>query len=384
MINIENLAVFVESQLNANTENLIYKTFHIHQEMDRRYEGTTNFIPSIINSPNGSYLPKNDMKGERITFTLQILLPVKQLVDWNTTVNDFIWRINGKTFYINDAYGNGDFLYKSNYVYYKVSNNAVVVPAGGSVIKAIKVICSVPTFGTIGPENMEVQQEVAGYLPIDKTIEYIDIQIPIALKTINDFAIGDEVSVSMAIDNSNPWVASNSTEYNAQPAENRFNTGSLFFGSGTALAAHMNIFYFKSAQWSVAIAPATLGGFVYAKNPSHPNNLTYYKIKQTDFSIKSARMPLVEQAFGNNLAVSAIVQSDTKYICTAYYEKNTLLHDLVADMITGSNLNRIYVLKIELIDRIVYVRVIIYDTSVVFPSDEFSVIPLVFTKAMEL
>jgi hypothetical protein len=38
----------------------------------------------------------------------------------------------------------------------------------------------------------------------------------------------------------------------------------------------------------------------------------------------------------------------------------------------------------ELIDRIAYARVIIYDTSVVFPSDEFSVIPLVFTKAMEL
>jgi hypothetical protein len=99
---------------------------------------------------------------------------------------------------------------------------------------------------------------------------------------------------------------------------------------------------------------------------------------------KSSRIPLVEQAFGYNLAESAIVQADTKYICTAYYEKNTLLHDLVADMITGSNLNRIYMLKIELLDRISYARVIIYDTSVVFPSDEFSVIPFVFTKAMEL
>ena len=383
MINVENLAAFVESQLNANTEDLVFKTFHIQQKVDRRYEGTINFIPSIINSPNGSYLPKNDMKGERITFTLQILLPVKQLVDWNTTVNDFIWRINGRTFYINDAYGNGDFLYKSNYVYYKVSNNAVVVPAGGSVIKAIKVICSVPTFGTIGPENMDIQQEVSSYLPIDKTIEYIDIQVPIALKTINDFAIGDEVSVSLSIANSNPWVASNSTEYNAQPSNVKFGT-STPYSNATALAAAMNLLYFKSTQWAVAISPATGGGSIYARNPAHPNYLTFYKIKQTDFSIKSARMPLVEQAFGNNLADSAIVQSDTKYICTAYYEKNTLLHDLVADMTTGSNLNRVYMLKMELIDRIAYARVIIYDTSVVFPSDEFSVIPLVFTKAMEL
>ena len=383
MINIEKLAEFIQSQLNANTEGLIYKTFNIHQEMDRRYEGTTNFIPSIINSPNGTYLPKNDIRGERITFTVQILLPTKQIPDWNSSVNDFIWRINGKTFYINDAYGNGEFLYKQNYAYYKVSNNALVIPASGSVLKTIKVLCSVPNFGTIGPENMDVQQEVAGYLPIDKTIEYIDVQLPISLKTINDFTIGDEVNVSLAIANSDIWVASNATEYNAQPASDRFTWGNVI-ATSSQLLDFVNSNFFKSTQYAVARAFNAVGVGFYARNPSHPNYLSFYRIKQTDFTIKSGRVPLVEQAFNYNLAESAIIQGDTKYICTAYYEKNSLLHDLVADMITGSNFNRIYMLKIELIDRILYARVILYDTSVVFPSDEFSVIPLVFTKAMEL
>jgi hypothetical protein len=383
MISIVKLSEFVQSLLNDNNESLTFKTFNVYQNLDQIFEegSTVNFIPSIINSPNGNYLPKNDIRGERLSFSLQVLLPVEKLPNWYDFVNVFVWKLNGKVFYINNEYGNGDYLYKVGTTYFKVSTNEVVVPSG--IIKTLKMICNTPTFGTISSENFEMQQQVAGYLPIDKTKEYIDVQIPISLRAINDFSIGDEVDVFVAIANNSLWISSTLTEWNLQPSENRY-TFPIPVANVSELVDSLNSTHYKDTTYSVARAQLPDTTYVYAKNPAHPNYLTFYKIKQNDFTIKSSRIPLVEQAYGQNLAQTSIVQADTKYICTSYYEKNSFLHDLVADMTSGSNLNRIYMLKMQLIDRTIYERVILYDTSVVFPADEFAVIPLVFTKAMEL
>lgn len=69
---------------------------------------------------------------------------------------------------------------------------------------------------------------------------------------------------------------------------------------------------------------------------------------------------------------------------TAYYEKGGILDNILLDIALGTNMNKKYWLKMELPNSTVYQKVIIFDNSVVFPIDEFAIIPLIFAKASKV
>lgn len=305
MIDVVKLASFIETKLNSNTKGLIFRTYTYEKDLDKRYEKIdgvkTNFIPSIITSPIGSYLPMNDVQGARLSFSVEILLPLSKKISWIDMLNDFVWSINGKMFYVGS-----DGSYDETY-------------ASGDT--SIKMTCQVPSFGSISPQNFEVVQQVSNYLPIQKTEMYITINIPISLKTIKGFSVGDEAKIYLSA--------------------------------------------YTSESYS-----------------TH----TYTKLKVSDFSIKNTKVPNTEHYYGDTTGETAIVQNDVKYIMTAYYEKGGLLDTILTDITTGSNPNKKYWLKLYLPNSTnpIYVKVIIFDNNIVFPMDEFSMIPLVFTKASKL
>ncbi len=372
MINVVNLAVFLESKLNANSQNLVFRTYTFEKTLDKRYEyvqgtGKINFVPSIISSPMGSYLPMNDVRGVRVGFNLEIMLPLADKLDWINMLNDFVYSINGKVFY-----------YKSDGTFVDT------IPLSGSY-ETIKMTCQIPTFSSVSPANFELVKEIGSYLPINKTEDYVGINVPIQMKTINGFIIGDQAKISLANIPAGTWVASNSTIWATYTDATRklvISGSTQFFTSSANLASYMATNYLNSSQYVMASGVSSGGTTYYVFNQASPEQATFVKLKTTDFTIKNTKVPITEHWVGETTGQSWINQNDVKYITTTYYEKNTLLDAILGDIVMGTNMNKNYFIKMELPNGVFYQRVIIFDNSGVFPIDEFSLIPLVFAKAL--
>lgn len=366
MINIIALATFLETKLNANTEGLIFRVYTFEKTLDRRYEtinGTkTNFIPAIITTPVGSYLPYNDLQGSRISFNLELMLPLKDKQDWLDMVNIFVYTINGKVFYL------------------KGSNITEQPPQ--APYTTIKMTCQVPSITTVSPANFELAQDIASYLPIDRTMDYLGINIPVGVKTINGFNIGDELTVSFApINSSTTWITAIQSEI--ATLGNTLIVTDAAVTTQAQLNTWLNANQSKSVQF--ATAQRTSGSLTfYSKNQFHPALHNFYKLKFADFAIKQARLPITEHYIGQNTAQSFISQNDTKFITTIYYEKNAYLDEVVANATTGLNVNKEYWLRIQLTPSATptFIQSIIYDTSSVFPIDDFDLISLSFTRGL--
>lgn len=184
MIDVVKLAEFVESKLNLNSESLVFRTYTFEQHLDKRYEKVAGvneaFIPSIITTPTGSYLPTNDRRGARLSFNLEIMMPLIYKEQWLDMLNEFIWTLNGKVFYITST-----------------GTYAETKPSSGSFTTS-KFGVQVPTFGTLTPQNFQELNQISTYLPISKTQFYIAITVPISLKTVEGFNVGDETLVYLA------------------------------------------------------------------------------------------------------------------------------------------------------------------------------------------
>lgn len=303
MINVVSLATLLETKLNANSEGLIFRTYTFDKVLDKRYElvdqQKTNFIPTIISTPVGSYLPMNDIQGSRLGFSLEMMLPLEYKQDWLDMVNSFIYSINGKLFYLQG------------------STITETVPLT-TPYTTMKLTAQVATYGLVSPANFEVVKDIASYLPINKTSEYIGITIPIQLKTVVGFVVGDSVRASIAV-------------YNGEASGN--------------------------------LAP------------------NYYKVKTQDFTVKNAKLPITTHPTGETTGKTMISQNDIKFIMTAYYENVTIMNNILSDIINGTNQNKNYWLKIETVTGTFYHRCVIFDNSAVFPIDDFALIPLVFARA---
>lgn len=301
MIDVVALASFLETKLNDNTQGLVFRTYTFEQHLDKRYDTVNgvkvSFVPSIITTPTGSYLPINDVQGARLQFNLEIMLPLKYKDNWINMLNNFVWSINGKYFYIDPTDGSYDTTYASGKT-------------------TAKITCQVPTFGTVNPQNFETIRDISSYLPINETESYIAINIPISLKTVIGFNVGDEAKASIA---------------------------------------------------------------VYANET--PATHTYYKLKVTDLTIKNSKVPQTSHVDGETTGKTRIIQNDVKYIMTCYYEKTTILDNLMNDIALGTNMNRLYWLKLEIPSGTQYVKVVLFDNNAIYPIDDFTVIPLVFAKA---
>ncbi len=304
MINVVALATYLESKLNANNEGLVFRTYTFDKVLDKRYElvdqQKTNFIPTIISTPVGSYLPMNDIQGSRMSFSIEMMLPLEYKQDWLNIVNTFIYSFNGKLVYLTN------------------SISETIPPQDPTTYTTIKLTAQVATYGLVSPANFEVVKDIASYLPINKTSEYVGVTIPVSIKTIKGFYVGDSVKVSIA-------------NYNNEA------TGNLATG--------------------------------------------YYKFKATDFSIKNAKLTITDHFVDETTGRTLISQNDIKFIMTCYYEANTMMNNILGDIANGTNQNKNYWLKIELPTGTIYHRVVLFDNSAVFPIDDFALIPLVFARA---
>lgn len=367
MIDVVLLAEFLESKLNANTEGLKFRTYTYEKTLDRRYDnedGTNaNFIPSIITTPMGSYMPINTMRGSRLAFNLEILLPVSDKYSWIDMVNDFVWSINGK-------------------VFYQHGTTITEAKESGVTNITIKMTCQVPSFGSVSAQNFELMNQIASYLPIRKTENYIGITIPISLKTIEGFLVGDQVEVYLSTASESGWIASTVQEYMTFASQYKLAVITATFNSTAELVNWMNINHPYSLTYAAASGSNSLGTVTfYAKNPFHYLAHNYTRIKAPDFSVKNARIPITEHFEGATTGETFISQNDVKYIMTAYYENNVLMNAIVDNIHSGSNQNQKYWLKAVYPHSTKYNKVVIYDQSAVFPVDDYAIIPLTFVNA---
>lgn len=369
MIDVVKLAEFIEVKLNDNSQNLTFRTFTFEKTLDRRYtsDGTTKtqFIPSIITTPIGSYLPMNTMRGSRLSFNLEILLPLSDKYQWIEMVNEFIWSINGRLFYLDE------------------SSITSTKPEETSAV-TLKVTCQVPSFGSVTAQNFELMNEISTYLPIKKTENYVGINIPISIKTIENFAVGDEIQIYLSeiplgADN---WVASTSVEYNAAPEAQRIQITSPTFDMVKDMIIWLKTNHPTGIPYRYAKGTNSAGTvFHYAKFLTSETAI-YTRIIAPDFTVKRTKLPKTEHFEGENTGETFIAENDVKYICTAYYE-NTLLHNkLIENMVEGKNQNQTYWLKVIYPNAYTFtLKVVILDEASVFPIDDYALIPLVLTKA---
>jgi hypothetical protein len=363
MIDIVSLASFIEGKLNANSEGLVFRTFTLEKTLDTRYtmvdQQKVSFIPSIISNPVGSYLPMNDIQGSRVSFNLEIMLPLKLKLDWLAMLNAFIYTINGKVFYLQ----NGTF-----------SETKFV----SGTYTTIKMTAQTANFGLISPTNLEQIDQIASYLPISRTEEYVLINVPFNLKTINGFIVGDEIKISIADYTVASWTTALSTDI-ATYGSNLF-VSSPVITTQAAFNQWLNDNHYLSETYATATYQSSPYLF-FAKNPSHPKLLNYYKLKILDFSVKNTKLPITQHPVGEDTGKTYIKENDVKYILTAYYEKTSILDNILASIVLGTNQNKHYWLKMDLPSGIYYRKSVLFDNNAVFPIDDFAIIPLVFTKA---
>jgi hypothetical protein len=364
MIDIVSLASFIEGKLNANSEGLVFRTFTLEKTLDTRYtmvdQQKVSFIPSIISNPVGSYLPMNDIQGSRVSFNLEIMLPLKLKLDWLAMLNAFIYTINGKVFYLQ----NGTF-----------SETKFVSGA----YTTIKMTAQTANFGLISPTNLEQIDQIASYLPISRTEEYILINVPFNLKTINGFIVGDEVKISVAEYVTASWETATSSDITTFGSTLTISDNPEITSQSTFIQWLNNNHYLSetyATAFYTGVSPALL-----AKNPSHPKLHNYYKLKILDFSVKNTKLPITQHPVGEDTGKTYIKENDVKYILTAYYEKTSVLDNILGNIVLGTNQNKYYWLKMELPSGLYYRKSVLFDNNAVFPIDDFAIIPLVFTKA---
>ncbi|NCA95553.1 MAG: hypothetical protein EOM74_01085, partial [Methanomicrobia archaeon] len=185
MIDIIKIATFLETKLNENTSGFFFRVYTFEKTLDRRYEKDEqgqryDITPAIITTPIGSYLPQNQMRGMRLSFNLEAMIPLSKKEQWIEMINSFVWSVNGKVFYLLD-------------------NGTLTETQPSENYQTLKMSLQVPSFGTVGPSNIEVVKQINSYIPIRTTEDYIAINIPISMNTIKDFFIGDERKVWMAL-----------------------------------------------------------------------------------------------------------------------------------------------------------------------------------------
>ena len=311
MIDVVKLAEFVETKLNLNSEGLEFRTYTFEQHLDKRYEKVSgvneSFIPSIITTPTGSYLPTNDKRGSRLSFNLEIMMPLTYKEQWLDMLNAFVWELNGKVFYITST-----------------GTYTETRPTTGSYTTS-KFGVQVPTFGTLTPQNFTELNQISSYLPISKTQFYIAITVPISLKTIDGFIVGDEALVYLA-----KYVNETSATH-------------------TYTKLKISDFSVKHAKVPLTnhFIGETSGSTVIQESDSKYIMTAYYESND-----------LLDEIVGNALAG------------------------------TGQNqwywLKVVRPIKSNPYSATTYRRVVLVDDSAVFPIDDYAIIPLVFanTKSM--
>ena len=371
MIDVVKLATFLETKLNANSQGLVFRTYTFEKALDKRYEPLTggvkvNFIPSIITTPVGSYLPLNDIQGARLSFNLEIMLPLADKDNWLDMLNAFVWSINGKIFYVTSAG-----VYATTY-------------ASGST--TVKMTCQVASFGAISPENYEEMKDINSVMPINKTENYILINVPISLKTVYGFVVGDEASVYLTPAlTTGEWTAITSQVFATYPVASTYTVPDVVIADTAALIAWLNANGRTAVGSQGTLLGArgynNMGGAICVSNPCHYLNLTYIKLKAIDFSIKNAKVPATNDFIDATTATTFNKENDVKYVMSAYYERTTILDNLVADIALGTNMNKNYWLKMIFPSATQYVRVVALENNVMFPIDDYALIPLAFGKA---
>lgn len=375
MLDIVKLAEFIEEKLNVNSQGIIFRTYTYEKTLDKRYEtdsqGTkTEFVPSIITTPIGSYLPMNDVRGMRLSFNVEILLPYKYKDEWIDMLEDFVYELNGKIFY----YG------RDTKVFYEAKYDGAT-----EKFTVIKMSCQVPTFGAVGPQNFEVIRDIATYLPISKTENYIAINIPISIKTSENIHIGDEASLSIANVGTTEWATSTSTVYDSALA-----LGKLYVGVSFANQAAFHVYVvtnypISSTLYSDMKAPSTtFGTFYYEHNASSPYLLEFYKLKPIDKGDQNQRLLETNHLEGDATSVTIIKENATSWSTNVYYESGIAILDTLAyEIATGDNMNHKYwVKKIMPNGLAVYRLCVLSSDSASYPTDDFATLPLTFMKAM--
>ena len=103
MIDIIKIATFLEDKLNQNLSGFTFRVYTFEKTLDNRYErdekdSPYEITPAIITTPVGSYLPMNQMRGMRLSFNLEALIPLSKKENWIEMINEFVWSVNGKVF----------------------------------------------------------------------------------------------------------------------------------------------------------------------------------------------------------------------------------------------------------------------------------------------
>lgn len=373
MVDIVALATFLEQRLNTNSQGLVFRTYTFEKHLDKRYDDADPlnkimFVPSIITTPMGSYLPLNDMQGSRLSFNLEILLPLTDKTKWLDMINAFVWSINGKVFYM------------------AVDGSMSEIYAGGST--TLKFTCQVPSFGAITPENFDVLSNISEYLPISKTESYASINVPISLKTIIGFCVGDETKAYLGLENTygTEWYSITAAQFALIPESATYTYHGGVIADTAALIAYLHSHGFSAigSQANTAAARGyTITGFaVCVANPYHYLNQDYCKLKTMDFSVKNAKVPMTTQFVGETTGKTIITDNDSKFIATAYYERNTILRTVVQNIVNGTNQNAIYWLKIAMPEDTFYIKVNIFSNDLVMAIDDYDMLPLVFARPL--
>lgn len=101
MINIAKLADKVESLLNDNTLQTVFKTFYWIENLDRTFEKVDGvneqFIPSVILNTTGQYRPIPDLLISDQSFTVQIYFPQSRQAEVLNCLEQFSLKLIGKT-----------------------------------------------------------------------------------------------------------------------------------------------------------------------------------------------------------------------------------------------------------------------------------------------
>lgn len=297
-------------------------------------------------------------------------------------LDSFIYEVNGKVFY----YG------RETKVFYEEREYN---PTEGYTI--VKFSCQVPSFGAVGPQNFEVIKDVATYLPISKTENYIAINVPVAVKTSENVHIGDEAGLYIAEpydDADNIWVESDDAEalFLKLQKENCLEYAYVDvlgeFASAAAMVTYYNANNTTYDPTLYAVAKALKTGtteYLYIKTDCHIATAEFYKLKAIDKGNQNPRLVETNHFESQTTSESLIKENATNWVVNAYYEQGiTILDDIVYNLASGDDMNHIYWVKMLLPNgRAIYRSCVIISNVANFPTDDFATLPLTFTKAME-
>lgn len=224
MLDIFKLASFLENELNSNPYGMIFRVATYSKTLDTRSEINDSgirqdFIPAIITTPTGAYIPINAVHAERLQFNLELLIPMSYKDTWVNFVDSFVWEINGKLYYL----ANGEFLTEK--------------PLDGE-FTTVKITLQTPSFGAVGAANFEVWEELNNYIPelSNRRSElFIAVNMPIAIKTTKGFFVGDEFKLFIAEKPTTNVDYAESTQSAYEAQKDEFKT--TYTGEATTVSA---------------------------------------------------------------------------------------------------------------------------------------------------